>query len=87
MAAGRPLSSCKVPNCQEKFQGFSGTHVGFFLFLMLFSFFMFTRTKTTGKATFLAVDLGATSGRTILATYDGGRVAMKEITHSGPRTS
>ena len=40
MAAGRPLSSCKVPNCQEKFQGFSGTHVGFFLFLMLFSFFL-----------------------------------------------
>ena len=31
---------------------------------------------------FFAVDLGATSGRTILATYDGGRVEMKEITHS-----
>ena len=29
---------------------------------------------------FFAVDLGATSGRTILATYDGGRVEMKEIT-------
>ena len=81
MAAGRPLSSCKVPNCQEKFQGFSGSHVGFFLFLM------FARTKTTGKTTFFAVDLGATSGRTILATYDGARVEMKETTHSGLRTS
>ena len=29
---------------------------------------------------FFAVDLGATSGRTILATFDGGRVEMKEIT-------
>ena len=29
---------------------------------------------------FFAVDLGATSGRTILATYDGARVEMKEIT-------
>ena len=29
---------------------------------------------------FFAVDLGATSGRTILATYDGSRVEMKEIT-------
>ena len=29
---------------------------------------------------FFAVDLGATSGRTILATYDGGCVEMKEIT-------
>ena len=29
---------------------------------------------------FFAVDLGATSGRTILATYDSGRVEMKEIT-------
>ncbi len=29
---------------------------------------------------FFAVDLGATSGRTILATYDGVRVEMKEIT-------
>lgn len=41
---------------------------------------MFTRTKTTVKTTFFAVDLGATSGRTILATYDGGRVEMKEVT-------
>ena len=29
---------------------------------------------------FFAVDLGATSGRTILATYDGVRVSMREIT-------
>ena len=29
---------------------------------------------------FFAVDLGATSGRTILATFDGSRVEMKEIT-------
>ena len=29
---------------------------------------------------YFAVDLGATSGRTILATYDGARVEMKEIT-------
>ena len=29
---------------------------------------------------YFAVDLGATSGRTILATYDGVRVEMKEIT-------
>ena len=29
---------------------------------------------------FFAVDLGATSGRTILATYNGARVEMKEIT-------
>lgn len=48
---------------------------------------MFHPAKTTGKTTFFAVDLGATSGRTILATYGGGRVEMKEITHSGPRTS
>ena len=32
---------------------------------------------------YFAVDLGATSGRTILATDDGARVEMKEITHSG----
>jgi rhamnulokinase len=29
---------------------------------------------------YFAVDLGATSGRTILATYDGHRVSMREIT-------
>ena len=29
---------------------------------------------------YFAVDLGATSGRTILATYDGERIEMKEIT-------
>ena len=29
---------------------------------------------------FFSVDLGATSGRTILATFDGSRVEMKEIT-------
>ena len=29
---------------------------------------------------YFAVDLGATSGRTILATYDGERVEMKEVT-------
>ena len=29
---------------------------------------------------FFAVDLGATSGRTILATFDGSRVEMKEVT-------
>ena len=51
MAAGRPLSSCKVPNCQEKFQGFSGTHIGFFFFLCFFLFLMFHPAKTTGKTT------------------------------------
>ena len=30
--------------------------------------------------TFLAVDLGATSGRTVLATYDGSRITMREFT-------
>ena len=29
---------------------------------------------------YLAVDLGATSGRTILATYDGQKIEMKELT-------
>ena len=29
---------------------------------------------------FFAVDLGATSGRTILATFDGTRVQMQEVT-------
>ena len=29
---------------------------------------------------FFAVDLGATSSRTILATFDGSRVEMKEVT-------
>lgn len=29
---------------------------------------------------YLAVDLGATSGRTVLATFDGSRVAMREFT-------
>ena len=29
---------------------------------------------------FFAIDLGATSGRTILATFDGSRVEMKEVT-------
>lgn len=29
---------------------------------------------------YLAVDLGATSGRTVVATYDGARVAMRELT-------
>lgn len=29
---------------------------------------------------YFAVDLGATSGRTILATYDGERIEMKEVT-------
>ena len=28
----------------------------------------------------LAIDLGATSGRSILATFDGNRVEMKELT-------
>ena len=32
------------------------------------------------RKNFLAVDLGATSGRTILATYDGDRVEMHELT-------
>ena len=30
--------------------------------------------------TYLAVDLGATSGRTILASYDGNKVDMRELT-------
>ena len=29
---------------------------------------------------FLAVDLGATSGRTMAATYDDGRISMRELT-------
>ena len=29
---------------------------------------------------YLAVDLGATSGRTIVATYDGQKVEMRELT-------
>lgn len=29
---------------------------------------------------YFAVDLGATSGRTILASFDGERIAMREIT-------
>ena len=29
---------------------------------------------------YFAVDLGATSGRTILATFDGKKIDMKEIT-------
>ena len=29
---------------------------------------------------YLAVDLGATSGRTILATFDGSKVEMRELT-------
>jgi len=32
------------------------------------------------KSYYLAVDLGATSGRTILASYDGGKVDMEELT-------
>ena len=32
------------------------------------------------KSYHLAVDLGATSGRTILATYDGSKVEMEELT-------
>lgn len=32
------------------------------------------------KTYYLAVDLGATSGRTILASYDGGKVDMEELT-------
>lgn len=31
-------------------------------------------------STYFAIDLGATSGRTILASYDGQKVAMKELT-------
>ena len=31
-------------------------------------------------STYLAIDLGATSGRTILASYDGQKVTMKELT-------
>ena len=30
--------------------------------------------------TYLAVDLGATSGRTVVASYDGSRLAMRELT-------
>ena len=33
-----------------------------------------------GKTNYLAVDLGATSGRTVLATYDGQKIEMKELT-------
>lgn len=33
-----------------------------------------------GTSTYFAVDLGATSGRTILASFDGTRVEMKEMT-------
>ena len=29
---------------------------------------------------YFAVDLGATSGRTILATFDGAKIIMKEMT-------
>jgi rhamnulokinase len=32
------------------------------------------------KTHFLAVDLGATSGRTVLATFDGHKIEMKELT-------
>ena len=32
------------------------------------------------KLNFLAVDLGATSGRTVLATFDGQRIQMREFT-------
>lgn len=32
------------------------------------------------KLNYLAVDLGATSGRTVLATYDGAKIEMKELT-------
>ena len=31
-------------------------------------------------AHFLAVDLGATSGRTVVASYDGQSVTMRELT-------
>ena len=34
---------------------------------------------------YLAVDLGATSGRTIIATYDGHKVEMQELTRSRTR--
>ncbi len=34
----------------------------------------------SNKKNFFAVDLGATSGRTILATYDGCKVEMRELT-------
>lgn len=33
-----------------------------------------------GASTYFAIDLGATSGRTILASYDGKKIAMKELT-------
>lgn len=33
-----------------------------------------------GASTYFAIDLGATSGRTILASYDGQKIAMKELT-------
>ena len=29
---------------------------------------------------YLAVDLGATSGRTVLATFDGSKIEMRELT-------
>lgn len=33
-----------------------------------------------GASTYFAIDLGSTSGRTILASYDGKKIAMKELT-------
>ena len=33
-----------------------------------------------GVTNYLAVDLGATSGRTVLATFDGGKIEMRELT-------
>ncbi len=36
--------------------------------------------NTEASSAALAVDLGATSGRTVLATYDGSRIAMRELT-------
>ena len=33
----------------------------------------------TTQKNYFAVDLGATSGRTILATFDGKKVQMKEV--------
>ena len=32
------------------------------------------------KSIYLAVDLGATSGRTVLATFDGQKIEMRELT-------
>ena len=34
----------------------------------------------THSTSYLSIDLGATSGRTIVATYDGERIAMRELT-------